>query len=238
MAFRISKGRGIPQSRMRFPRALFIIAGLCIGFAAGHAWPEETEENTLFLNAGEGELRKEMMPEVEGEFPCLSCSEIWEMKVDDQSIAFDSLPLEDGTGELAGQFTGLEDGRHRACLKAVDQTGSAPDSKEVVFFVDTGPPVLEIVEPQGDTIPPTRTTFLVRFDDKGSGIPSIVDEMNVEAQAGNRAAFLNLSEKGGRRFFLVDAQGPGWEPGGSVDLYLRIEDRAGNRSIVRKAFQV
>lgn len=75
----------------------------------------------------------------------------------------------DGTADLSAQTSGLEDGPHTAAIEILDENGNVTDSMQKIFYVDTKPPKLELVEPSGDEILHTQGSFLVKFGNERSG---------------------------------------------------------------------
>ncbi|RLB20496.1 MAG: hypothetical protein DRG76_10915 [Deltaproteobacteria bacterium] len=71
--------------------------------------------------------------------------------------------------------------------------GEVVGSRRLIFYVDTVPPELEVVEPQGEEIAPAERAFVVRLSDKGSGIPAVVQEMKVDARVHGRRCDVKMA---------------------------------------------
>ena len=161
-----------------------------------------------------------------------------ELKIDGNDIPAEIKTVEVGKSKIVSRYSGLEDGPHTVTKKLMDKEGNVLSSNQVIFLVDTKPPTLELVEPSEDTLLPGQKSFLVKFSDEGSGIPSIVEEMKVEAKVNGVDATINVSEKDNIRMLIIDDMKGLWKSEEEVNLYINIEDRAGNKTELNKKYHV
>lgn len=86
--------------------------------------------------------------------------------------AFQLSPDQEGCLGLSGRLPGLMDGRHKASVKTLTPGGSQKDYKQVLFIVDSKPPIIERVAPEGDQFPRTAGGIQFRITDPegGSGV--------------------------------------------------------------------
>ncbi len=217
---------------------MLFLTAICVLIYSALAAGGEPPPDTIYFNNSSGTLKGVLVPEDDAGFVCFDCQDVIRITVDEKEIPVLIKPTGDGRAEFTGDFPGLADGPHTATEEALDNDGKVTAVNRMSFFVDSKPPVLELVEPAGDTIPPGQTTFLVKFNDEGSGIPPIVSEMEVEAKVNNSPAYVHVSDREGSRFLLVDAKDVFWRGEQSLNLYVRLEDRAENRVELSKTFEV
>jgi len=214
---------------------LLLLVALCLHIMATAVECAESRPDVHYIKSGSGTIMGTLVPEIERGLVCYTCS-VLKVKVDGKEIHCEIKPVEGGRAEVLGEFVGLEDGPHTATEQALGN-GKIKANNRVLFIVDTKPPVLELIEPTGDTITLTQTTFLVKFSDEVSGIPPDVGGIKVEARINDSPATANVSEKNGERFLLIESNGPKWEPNQSVSLDVMIEDRAGHTAELTKRFK-
>ncbi len=169
----------------------------------------------------------------------------------ERQILSPSITLEgDGsTAKLTATATGLKDGQHEAIIETLDFSGKVRDSKNMLFLVDTKPPVLTLVEPlkkDWNKLLPTQRTFVIEIQEDGSGL-RVSGKKNVVARVkvnGQEAKFF-LNQEGDKNLLVVSANkenltwwdGMRWTSE-KVNLSVEVEDRAGNIGKLNQVFTV
>ncbi len=150
-----------------------LLLGLAVGCACPHGlWAADPpSDQVVYVNSGRDAVAATLVPDqTPGAVP--DDPSLVEATANDNAIAIQLAPGQGGQMDLSGKLPGLADGRHRGAVKTLTREGSQKDRKELLIFVDSKPPLIERVEPEGDIFP--RTAGAVRFritdPEEGSGV--------------------------------------------------------------------
>ena len=156
---------------------LWIVLVLTLAIGCGWAnglWAEDTPiDQVVYVRSGRDAVAATLVPDQDpGSVP--NDPSLVEATANDNAIAIQLTPGQSGQMDLSGQLPGLADGRHRGAVTTLTREGGQKDRKERLIFVDSKPPIIERVEPEGDVFP--RTAGAIRFSitdpEEGSGVSS------------------------------------------------------------------
>jgi|GEM_PF-1678244 len=147
--------------------------------------------------------------------------------------AFQLAPGQDGSLGLSGHLPGLMDGRHKASVKTLTSDGSQKDYKQVLFIVDSKPPVIERVTPESDLFPRTAGAIQFKVTDPEGGSGVSIDPMECALNIAVSGASLQdktISLEANALNLTVFVAFPGGAAAydASFTVSVSLQDRAGN----------
>ncbi len=219
---------------------VFLLAVLWAGMPQALLGADASDSSIPCLCSGAGKLRMGLAPDEADGFLCSGCDGLVKIQVDGMDIPHDILPADGGTEALTlmADFSGLEDGRHKATATASGSVGPDLRVKETLFIVDTTPPDLELLEPGTAVIQPTQNTFLVRVRDLGAGISSNPDECGLRVTINGADASWHWTETEGEHVLVIASSQARWDGDRPVVLHVTLHDRAGNSADLHRSFGV
>jgi hypothetical protein len=214
-----------------------VIAPLGTSIAA-----DDAPEPIIYIKTGTEAVSARLVPDQEEGTVC-NDPELVELTADDKSARFQLSTGEDGHLDLNGKLPGLADGRHRSAIKTLTPDGAPKDRKQVLLFVDSVPPVIELIDPPGDNFPRGATAIRLKITDPedGSGVSVDPAENALEATlSGGTVRNACFAFANNELQLLLQLEFP--ENAAAHDspltLSVSLQDRAGNIGRLRKSFTV
>ncbi|MEE4112915.1 MAG: hypothetical protein V2I40_08890, partial [Desulfobacteraceae bacterium] len=160
-----------------------------------------------------------------------------------EPTAFQLAPGSGGQIDLGGQLPGLEDGRHRGAIKTLTPDGHQKDRKALLFIVDSKPPLIERVDPEGDFFPRSAGAIRFRITDPENGSGVSVDPaecaLNVAISgAALQNRILSFRENELDLTVFVAFPGEAAEPDADFTVSVSLQDRAGNVGRASETFTI
>ncbi len=147
--------------------------------------------------------------------------------------AFQLAPGSDGNLGLSGHLPGLMDGKHKASVKTLTPDGSQKDYTQILFIVDSKPPIIERVAPEGDLFPRTAGAIQFKVTDPEGGSGVSIDPAECALNVTVSGASLQdkkISLEANELNLTVFVAFPGGaaEHDASFTVSVSLQDRAGN----------
>ncbi|MGM0665589.1 MAG: hypothetical protein ACQET7_15595, partial [Thermodesulfobacteriota bacterium] len=194
----------------------------------------------LYLSSGSGEITLALEPESTEGFFFTGSEYLIRVEVDGNEVPHQIILAGEARAEVTASFSGLEDGRYRAA--AVSTTGGGRDpGREALFIVDTEPPEIELIEPEGRELQPTQNAFVVRCRDAGAGVSPDPEESEFVAVINGRKVQGLATSEGDDLVFVIHTSNTWWDQwrtNQAVNLHVSVKDRAGNQGVLDIDFQV
>ena len=221
-----------------------LLLGLAVGCVCPHGlWAADPPiDQVVYVNSGRDAVAATLVPDqTPGAVP--DDPSLVEATANDNAIAIQLAPGQSGQMDLSGKLPGLADGRHRGAVKTLTREGSQKDRKELLIFVDSKPPLIERVEPEGDIFP--RTAGAVRFritdPEEGSGVS--IDPVECALKVAVNGAALQskiLAFEASELSLTVFVAFPGGaaEHDSSFTVSVSMQDRAGNVGQTSETFTI
>jgi hypothetical protein len=206
--------------------------GLALAVALAAAPAPARAEPLHFLARPDGTLVGPLEPEAPDGVLCPGCGLLPEMTLDEASlpVVFDG---REGA-RIAAAFGGLADGRHTA---REFLSGSESDQGQTrLFLIDTLPPVLELLQPEGGVLSPGEAVFWVRMQDEGSGLPPTAETLRVAATLNGEGLLRKLGSRAQERLLILYGGHITLPEGAPVALEVSVWDRAGNEGRLSRVF--
>ena len=206
------------------PNHILIFSLLIFLFLQELAFSEETEI-IQYLNSEDTNVSATLIPDpAPGKIPTPS-SEFVQFMVDDTPSSI-SLSSSGQNATVKKKLSSVSEGRHRASLTTLTPEKNIKDSKQLLFYYDNTPPILTRVYPKDTDVPTKISFFLVEFSDEGSGIPALLEEMDVSATINGAEADIATTDQNYQRFFVIYLPDEGRAEGISYSLRVmtRTED--------------
>jgi len=176
-----------------------------------------------------------------------------EATTNDKPAVFQLAPGSEGQIDLSGKLPDLEDGRHCGTVRTLTPDGSQKDRKQLLFIVDSKPPLIELMEPEGNIFPRTAGSIRFRINDPGNGSGVSVDPVECGLQVSVSGATLQKTHFSFEDnelnliVFITFPEGAA-EHDSNLTVTVALKDRAGNigrtveafniRSLVAPAFKI
>ncbi|MCP3954069.1 MAG: hypothetical protein GY697_17925, partial [Desulfobacterales bacterium] len=133
------------------------------------------------------------------------------------------------------------DGKHSAAIEAYAPDKSRLERRQALLFVDSNPPIIELVEPR-DSFPRTAFSMLFAIKDMegGSGVPTDRGAADLTVEAGGvKVMSKAFVFKNNARHLLVmlefeKERAPPYYP---FDITVSLKDRAGNKGLYTREFK-
>ena len=209
-------------------------------------------DQVIYIKSGSDSITATLVPDqTPGSVP--NDPSLVEATTNEKPAAFQLAPGSDGQIALSGKLPGLEDGRHRGVVKTLTPDGSQKDRKQLLFIVDSKPPLIERVAPEGNFFPRTAGSIRFRITDPENGSGVSADPVECGLQASVSGAILQktlLSFENNELNLIVFVAFPGGaaEHDATFTVSVSLKDRADNmgrtaetfsiRSLVSPAFKI
>ena len=221
-----------------------LLLGLAVGCACPHwLWAADTSgDQVVYVNSGRDAVAATLVPDQNpGSVP--NDPSLVEATANDNAIAIQLAPGQSGQMDLSGKLPGLSDGRHRGAVKTLTREGGQKDRKELLIFVDSKPPLIERVEPEGDIFPRTAGAIRFRITDPEEGSGVSIDPVECALNvAVNGAALQNknlfFEAKDLNLTVFVAFPGGVAEHDSSFTVSVSLQDRAGNVGQTSETFTI
>jgi len=211
-----------------------------LGHASALGAEDNTTDHVIYIKSGSDTFSATLVPDqTSGSVP--NDPTLVEATTNDKSATFQLTSGQEGQLNLNGQLPGLEDGRHKGSIKTLTPDGRQKDHKQLLFIVDSIPPLIERVAPEGDLFPRTAASIQFRITDPeiGSGVSIDPAECHLMVSV-NGAAFQKstLSLQNNELALLVFVAFPGGaaEHASNFTVSVSLQDRAGNVGRARETF--
>jgi hypothetical protein len=207
-------------------RSLALVLALAAALVAAPR-PARAEAGSLhFLARPDGTLVGPLEEADPDGLLCPGCGPLPEMTLDEATlpVVFDS---REGP-RVAAAFGGLQDGRHTAREFLPGPENDQTQAQDRLFVVDTLPPVLELLRPQGGVLSPGEAVFWVRIQDAGSGLPPTAETLQVEATLNGEELLWKLGSQAGERLLILYGGHVRLPEDAPAALQVTVWDRAGN----------
>ena len=202
----------------------------------------QQEDTIVYIRSGRDAFTATLVPDpASGSVP--QDPALVEATANRKPVAVQLAAGQDGAVEVNGTLPGLTDGRHRGTVTTLTPDGPRKDRKQLLIMVDSQPPTIERVAPEGDLFP--RGAGAVRFHitDPGDGSGVAVDPaacgLDVVVQgAALQDTCLSYDENVlSLSVFLAFPDGAAPHDA-SFSVTVAVQDRAGNVGRATETFQV
>lgn len=203
---------------------------------------EKIAEQVIYLRSGNDSFSAKLVPDQRsGSVP--NDSTLVEATINDKSTTFQLARGQEGQLDLKGQLPGLGDGRHKGSIKTLTPDGRQKDRKQLLFIVDSVPPLIARVVPQGDLFPRTAASIQFRITDpeNGSGISIDPAECHLVVSVNGAAlqkSILSFQDNALSLFVFVSFPGGAAEHASNFTVSVSLQDRAGNVGRARETFSI
>ena len=241
---RIGRQAGSPYLFKTKLCAIFLLVGLCISlWRPLTLFAENSVENqVIYIKSGGDSFAATLVPDqAPGSVP--NDPALVEATTNGESTAFQLVPGSDGQIDLGGKLPGLQDGRHRGAIKTLTPDGGQKDRKALLFIVDSKPPLIEQVEPEGDFFPRSAGSIRFRITDpeNGSGVSMDPAEcaLNVAVNGATlQNKILSFTENELNLTVFVAFPGGAAEHDADFTVSVSLQDRAGNVGWTSETFTI
>lgn len=224
--------------------AIFLLVGVCISlWCPSNLFAENgVEDQVIYIKSGGDSFAATLVPDHSpGSVP--NDSTLVEATTNGEPTAFQLVPGSEGQIDLGGKLPGLEDGRHRGAIKTLTPDGDQKDRKALLFIVDSKPPLIEQVEPEGDFFPRSAGAIRFRITDPENGSGVSIDPAECALNVAVSGATLQnriLSFRENELDLTVFVAFPGGAAAHDADFTVSVslQDRAGNVGRTSKTFTI
>ena len=224
--------------------AFFLIVGLFILLSSGNTLVAEDNvaEQVIYTKSGSDRFAATLFPDqTPGSVP--NDPSLVEATTNDKPAAFQLAPGQEGQIELSGNLPGLKDGRHRGSVKTLTPDGSQKDRKQLLFIVDSKPPLIERVAPEGNLFPRSAGSIRFRITDPENGSGVSIDPAECGLQVSVRGAslqkpLLTLENNELNLLVFIAFQGGAAEHDARFTVSVTLLDRAGNVGRAAETFNI
>lgn len=229
---------GLQRKVKSLPRVLLLFAAI-LGCAAGSAAAEAESPAILYANSGSNPFSAIL--EADGENELFATDEnLVSLNIDAKPVSFEFSTDPQGKIKISGSLPGLPDGRHTATLATYSPDRQPVDSRQVLFLVDSAPPVIELVEPAG-ALPRTSTSllFAVKDNEDGSGVVAEPEASELQVEITGADVFSKAFVlKDNALHVLVSVKFPESivAPDYRFNVAISLKDRAGNEGQFSREF--
>jgi hypothetical protein len=200
------------------------------------------ENQVVYINSGGDSFAATLVPDhPSGSVP--NDPTLVEAATNEESTAFQLVPGSEGQIDLGGKLPGLEDGRHRGAIKTLTLDGGRKDRKELLFIVDSKPPLIERVEPEGDLFPRSAGAIRFRVTDPEDGSGVSIDPAECVLKVAVSGAtlqnkILSFTENELNLTVFVAFPGGAAEHDADFTVSVSLQDRAGNVGRASETFTI
>lgn len=192
----------------------------------------EEVDKVQFVNKQNSEFKALLTPDPSfGQIPT-NRSDTVKVSVNNKPIPFNLSKAADGNAKVSGTLPVLAEGRHKTNITTLLPDKSVKDSQEILFFLDSIPPTIEMVEPSTiSDLTALPSTLLFKLIDHGSGIDYDINNANPQIiVSGYEVIHKDLLLINSIQHLRVELnRSPNINNLGiSVPIEVSIQDRAGN----------
>jgi len=224
--------------------AIFLLVGVCISlWCPSNLFAENgVEDQVIYIKSGGDSFAATLVPDHSpGSVP--NDPTLVEATTNGEPTAFQLVPGSEGQIDLGGNLPDLEDGRHRGAIKTLAPDGHQKDRKALLFIVDSKPPLIEQVEPEGDFFPRSAGAIRFRITDPKNGSGVSIDPAECALNVAVSGATLQnriLSFRENELDLTVFVAFPGGaaEHDDDFTVSVSLQDRAGNVGRTSKTFTI
>jgi hypothetical protein len=226
----------------RYAGLVLFLTGVLFLLCAGPGMGADEDDTVHFAKSGNQEFSATLVPDPQpGMVP--DDPSLVEVTAGNKPTPFTLEEASGGQARLGGTLPGLKDGRHKAVVTTWIPEGGQKDRKQLLLFVDSTPPVIELVEPTGDNLPRCASSLRFRVSDgeNGSGVAADPDACGLQVDVAGAAVELTRFTYDGAELCLqvvFQFPGSGPVPGSDIGVTVSLKDRAGNTGRFTKSFSV
>ncbi|MBL0714836.1 MAG: hypothetical protein JJV98_14165, partial [Desulfosarcina sp.] len=167
-------------------------------FAPFELWAGEADrDRILYLQSGDAAFEATLIPNRPTGAVAIDPGLV-KTTTDGRAIALQVSAGEEGNSLVNGTFPDLPDGRHNASVETFSLEGIPLDRSELLFYVDTKPPLIELIQPEGRFPRESRLlVFKITDPENGSGVDADIQMsgLNVDISdawvSGRNLVFIN-----------------------------------------------
>ncbi len=234
----------ISQWSIYFSAASLTVALLIVAIIAwcgsGCAYADADTPEIIYAKSGNGEFSATLAADSDSEIIPVDEGLI-KVTANGNPIPFKLETGSPGEIEISGKLPNLPDGRHRAAIETYAPDKNRLDRRQILLFVDSAPPVIELVEPR-DIFPRTSSLLLfsVKDPEAGSGVVADLEESDLEVDIAGAEVFSKAYTLKNNALHLAvmlkfkDLHVP---PGYRFRVKISLKDRAGNPGHYTKEFE-
>mgnify|MGYP006286878663 CR=1 FL=1 len=222
---------------------MVLLASLASGGPAFAAPAEEHHQDPIvYIRSGRDAFTATLVPDqASGSVP--NAPALVETTTGSKAMPFQLAADPQGRMRVNGTLPGLVDGRHSGSVTTLTPDGSLKDRKQLLIFVDSQPPLIERVAPEGDLFPRTAGAIQFRITDpeNGSGVsvdPAACDLDVVTTGASLQSTSLSFDENELRLDVFVAFPGGAAPHDSSFSVTVSVQDRAGNTGRLAETFRI
>ena len=223
---------------------IFLMVGLSIFMGDIHTLlaGRNAAEQVIYIKSGSDSITATLVPDqTPGSVP--NDPSLVEATTNEKPAAFQLTPGSEGQITLSGHRPGLEDGRHSGVVKTLTPDGNQKDRKQLLFIVDSKPPLIERVAPEGNFFPRTAGSIRFRITDPENGSGVSADPVECGLQASVSGAILQktlLSFENNELNLIVFVAFPGGaaEHDATFTVSVSLKDRADNMGRIAETFSI
>lgn len=232
--------KNVWQRGSHFLPVAFLILSAFFWCGADRAHAENDTPEIVYAKSGSDDFSATLTPDSESEIVPADEGLI-KVITNGNPVPFKLSTGHRGQVDISGSLPGLPDGKHRAAIETFAPDKSRLDGRQVLLFVDSLPPVIQLVEPS-DTFPRTSSSLLfsVKDPENGSGVVADPEASDLMVDITGAAVFSKVFVlKNNELHLLVTLKfeknvAP---PDYRFNVKVSLKDRAGNKGNYAKEFK-